>query len=150
MTAQTTKKKLLVDMDGVLCDFAGAFKREHSDKVKFPQSRWGFFTNLAPIPSSIYIVKKLMADFDVYILTRPSYKNALCYTEKRIWIENYFGLEFCKNLIICSDKSMVKGDFLVDDSITDGQLEFEGELIRFGTDDFRDWFDVHDHLILKK
>jgi 5'-nucleotidase len=141
------KKKILhVDMDGVLCDFTGAFNREHSDKVKFPQSRWGFFTNLAPIPSSIYIVKQLMEIYDVYILTRPSYKNALCYTEKRLWIENYFGLEFCKKIIMCDDKSMVKGDFLVDDSITDGQLDFEGELIRFGTPEYDDWFKVYDYL----
>lgn len=144
------KKKILhVDMDGVLCDFAGAFKRESSDIVKFPQSRWGFFTNLEPIPNSIYIVKELMKTYDVWILTRPSYMNPLCYTEKRIWIEKYFGLEFCKKLIICPDKSLVKGDFLVDDSIGDGQLEFEGELIRFGTADFEDWFDVHEYLVDK-
>lgn len=149
MTAQTDKKKLLVDMDGVLCDFAGAFKREHSDTVKFPQSRWGFFTNLEPIPNSIYMVKQLMKHFDVYILTRPSYKNPLCYTEKRIWIEKYFGLEFCKNIIMADDKSMVLGDFLVDDSIGDGQLKFKGEFIRYGSNEYRDWFDVYDHLMMK-
>lgn len=143
------KKKLMVDMDGVLCDFAGAFKREHSDKVKFPQSRWGFFTNLEPIPSSIYMVKELMKHFDVWILTRPSYMNPLCYTEKRIWIEKYFGLDFCQKIIICSDKSLVKGDYLIDDSLTDGQLDFEGELIHFGTEDFKDWFVVYDYLIEK-
>jgi 5'-nucleotidase len=147
MTAQTTKKKLMVDMDGVLCDFVGAFNKHHSDKVKFPQSRWGFFTNLDPIPSSIYIVKELMKYYDVYILTRPSYKNPLCYTEKRIWIENYFGLEFCKKIIMADDKSMIKGDYLVDDSISDGQLEFEGQFIRFGSSEFSDWFDVYDYLI---
>lgn len=140
-------KKLFIDMDGVLCDFAGAFKKESSDTVKFPQSRWGFFTNLEPIPNGIYITKQLMNVYDVYILTRPSYMNPLCYTEKRIWIEKYFGLEFCKKIIICSDKSMVKGDYLVDDSITDGQLEFDGKLIRFGQPDFKDWFDVYDFLI---
>lgn len=144
------KKRLYVDMDGVLCDFVGAFKREQSDKVKFPQSRWGFFTNLEPIPNSIYILIQLMNEFDVWVLTRPSYMNPLCYTEKRIWIEKYFGLEFCQKLIICSDKSLVKGDFLIDDSIGDGQLDFEGELIRFGSDNFKDWFDVYDYLILKK
>lgn len=143
------KKRLYVDMDGVLCDFAGAFKKEHSDTVKFPQSRWGFFTNLEPLPNAIYFVKELMKTHDVWILTRPSYKNALCYTEKRLWIEKYFGLEFCQKLIICSDKSLVKGDYLVDDSISDGQLEFEGELIRFGSPEFKNWWHVHDYLMDK-
>jgi 5'(3')-deoxyribonucleotidase len=149
MTAKTDKKRLYIDMDGVLCDFIGAFNRESSEHVKFPQSRWGFFTNLEPIPSSIYFVKQLMLVYDVWILTRPSYMNALCYTEKRLWIEKYFGLEFCQKLIICSDKSLVKGDFLIDDSITDGQLEFEGKLIRFGSPEFEDWFDVYEYLTEK-
>ena len=65
--------------------------------------------------------------------------NPLSYTEKRLWIEKYFGLEWCKKLILAYDKSLLKGDYLIDDSVGKGQLEFEGELIQIGTDKFPDW-----------
>jgi len=143
------KKKLHVDMDGVLCNFHGAFRNNQSSTNKFPQSKWGFFSTLEPIKDGVETVKELMEHFDVYILTRPSVKNPLCYTEKRIWVENYFGLEFCENLIMACDKSMIKGDYLIDDTTGNGQLEFEGELIQFGTRQFPDWKTVKEYLLSK-
>lgn len=142
-------KKLLIDMDGVLCDFMGAFNENVSDTNRFPQSNWGFFANLKKIPNGVESVKKLMNYYDVYILTRASYQNILCYTEKRIWIEKHFGLEFCDKMIFASDKSMVKGDFLIDDTTGNGQPDFEGEFIHFGHDEFKNWDDVYEYLITK-
>jgi 5'-nucleotidase len=140
------KKRLYVDMDGVLCDFMKSYNElYHPEFNIYPQSNWGFFTNLSPIINGVEILKELMVDYDVWILTRPSYKNPLCYTEKRIWIEKYFGLEFCEKLIICSDKSLLKGDYLIDDNLTDGQTEFEGELLHFGND-FINWYEVKRYL----
>lgn len=144
---ENKKKRLFVDMDGVLCDFLKPFLLEKTTTNKFPQSRWGFFVNLDPIENGVEIVKELMEYYDVWILTRPSYKNALCYTEKRIWIEKYFGLDFCEKLIICSDKSLLKGDYLIDDCLNHGQTEFEGNLIHFGSENFKNWDSVRKYLI---
>lgn len=143
------KELLYVDMDDVLCNYSEAFEMQHSETNKFPQSKWGFFATLEPVDLAIPTVKKLMFHYDVWVLTRPSYVNALCYTEKRLWIEKYFGVEFCKKLILCTDKSLLKGDYLIDDSIDDGQLDFEGELIHFGSQDFKDWNAVKTYLIKK-
>lgn len=141
------KKRLYVDMDGVLCDFIKSYNENfHPINNIYPQSNWGFFTNLSPIDNAVDTLKKLMGYYDVWILTRPSYKNPLCYTEKRIWIEKYFGLDFCEKLIICCDKSLLKGDYLIDDNLTDGQTEFEGELLHFGND-FKNWEEVEKYLI---
>jgi len=41
--------------------------------------------------------------------------NPLSYTEKRVWIEKFFGIDFVEKLIICSNKGLVKGAFLIDD-----------------------------------
>jgi len=40
-----------VDMDGVLCDFEGAHDRDlkRNPGVKYPQSQYGFYQNLAPL-----------------------------------------------------------------------------------------------------
>jgi len=131
------KKILYIDMDDVLADFLKSYHHhvKMNPAIQFPQATYGFFSELEPIPNAIESVKKLIADeqFDVYVLTAPSVRNPMCYTEKRLWIEKYFGLEFCERLIICSNKGLIKGDFLIDDYASGkGQEHFQGELLHFG------------------
>ncbi len=54
-----------------------------------------------------------------------------------------------KKLILCGDKSLVRGHYLIDDSIKDGQENFEGELIRFGSTRFYNWDPVITYLVAK-
>ena len=82
----------------------------------------------------------LSTHFDVYFLTRPSVQNLSCYSEKALWIQNHFGPEYLERLIISPDKSLLKGDYLIDDSILNGQKKFEGVLIQFNLNPyFNDW-----------
>lgn len=143
------RKKLYVDMDGVLCDFHGAYlwwKKNHP-QIEYPQSQFGFFSNLEPISNAITSFKNLEEHFDVYILTRPSIYNLMCYTEKADWVKRHLGFHVLENLIICCDKSLLKGDYLIDDTLQAGQLDFEGELIRFGSEKFKDWQIISKYLI---
>jgi 5'(3')-deoxyribonucleotidase len=133
-----------IDMDDVLCDYNSAHraKLETNPSIAFPQSQYGFFASLQPIEGSIESVKALIQDkrFSPYILTAPSYVNPLCYTEKRVWIETYFGLDFTRKLIISPDKSLFKGDVLIDDNaFGKGQEGFEGKLFQFGAPEFQNW-----------
>lgn len=147
-TPEMINKIIYVDMDGVIADYMSSYKKLYDPfSNKFPQNNWGMFSNLEPIEGAINAVKKLMEYYDVWILSKPSYKNPLCYTEKRVWIEKYFDLEFCKKLILCCDKGLVKGDYLIDDCIGDGQENFEGEHIHFGKEKFPDWEAVKQYLI---
>jgi 5'-nucleotidase len=133
------KKRIYVDMDGVLCDFYGAFKRDYTPENPYPHSQYGFFLNLEPIPGAIYSMKRLMQDFDTRILTRPSVRNVLCYTEKAVWTQNYLGFEMLDNLILACDKSQFTGAYLIDDQTENGQTEFNGKHIHFGSEEFPDW-----------
>jgi 5'-nucleotidase len=138
-------KRIYIDMDGVLCDYMSDYLKYKSDLNPFPQSRVDFFRNLKPIEGSIESFKILSEHYDVWILTRPSVKNPLCYTEKRIWVENYLGEEACDKLIISPDKSLLKGDYLIDDMPIDnvGNVQnFEGEFIHFGSDQYPNWSKV--------
>lgn len=140
------KKIIYIDMDGVMADYKSAFIRQINliPEIKYPQSQYGFFANLNPIEDSINSINILREKYNVYILTRPSYLNPMCYTEKRIWIENHFGIEFCKNLIICYDKHLLKGDYLIDDNEHKG---FEGEWVHFGSSNYPNWKSVVDFLL---
>jgi 5'(3')-deoxyribonucleotidase len=141
------RKIVYVDMDDTLCDFTGPFKRDQYS-INFPQSRIGFFIDLEPIMGAIEGVKKLQTKYDVWILTRPSIKNIHCYTEKAEWIRKYFGEDMLNRMILCPDKSLVKGDYLIDDDNRHGQSEFEGLHIHFGTDDrFMTWSDITNYLL---
>ena len=44
-----------IDMDGVLCDFDGAFKRDKDafPDLDYPQSREGFYRGLVPIEGAV-------------------------------------------------------------------------------------------------
>ena len=127
---------IYIDMDDVLCDYSSKILEEKnkSPATLYPQSVPGFFRGLEPIEGAIDAVKQLRTqeDVDVYILTAPSTKNPLSYTEKRLWIEDKLGSEMTTNLIICSHKGLLKGDILIDDHASGrGQELFEGKLIHF-------------------
>lgn len=138
-------------MDGVLADFFGAREMalEKNPHNLYPQSEYGFFANLKPIKGAINILKWFIdsPNFDVYILTAPSIMNPLSYTEKRVWIEKFFGMELVKKLIISPNKGLNKGHYLIDDNVRgQGQENFEGELIQFGSEEFPDWISVLEYL----
>ena len=140
-----------IDMDDVLCDYTTAFNNaiEETPGIAFPQSQYGFYANLAPITGAIESVQKLINSekFDPYILTAPSTRNPFSYTEKRVWIEKYFGIEFTEKLIISSNKGLLKGDILIDDLISGrGQENFEGKIMQFGSADYPDWKTVNARL----
>ena len=136
-------------MDGVICDFYGNAKKaiQENPNQKFPQSQWGFFLKLPEVKDSINSINNLKEKYDVWILTRPSARNVNCYTEKAQWIWDHLGFDMLEKLIISSDKSLVKGDYLIDDQNNANQDKFEGEWIKFGSDKFPDWSAVSSYLL---
>lgn len=153
MDSRRLKKKILyIDMDGVLCDFKSSYeqKLKENPELTYPQSQWGFFIDLEPIKDAVDSVRYLSQYFDVWILTRPSTYNINCYSEKAFWIKKHLGFEMQEKTILCPNKSLLKGDFLVDDQLEHGQSEFEGELIHFGSEKFICWEEVSTYLISKK
>lgn len=74
---QFKKKVVQVDMDGVLCDWEGAFYggRKQRPQCPYPQSMPGFFVNLKLMHRAISSMKLLSICFDIRICTAPSNKN---------------------------------------------------------------------------
>ena len=136
-------------MDGVLCDFRSASKKEIQENPKqpFPQSRWGFFLRIPEMDGAIESFNLLKDKYDIWILTRPSTKNINCYSEKAQWISDHLGVEMLSKLIISPDKSLVKGEYLIDDENNANQDKFEGVWIKFGSNKFPNWKIVTNWLI---
>lgn len=144
-----TMNTIYIDMDGVICDYINPAKKFIKDnpRIRFPQSQYGFFIDLPEIKNAIKSYKFLDEHFDVCILTRPSVQNISCYSEKAYWVRKYLGRKAQEKMIFSCDKSRVKGHFLIDDTITAKQEQFEGKLIRFGSKEFPDWKTIINYFI---
>jgi 5'-nucleotidase len=136
-----------IDMDGVLCDYYEAHQKAlfNIPSIAYPQSQYGFYTRISPIEGGIsaFHWMEQHQQIEPYILTAPSIPNPLSYTEKRIWVENHLGLQACERLIICNQKNLLKGHYLIDDQDSGrGQEKFEGELWQFGTSLYPNWHTI--------
>jgi 5'(3')-deoxyribonucleotidase len=144
-------KDVLFDMDGVLCDYMSRWNiiKEKYPELEYPQSQFGFFSRLEPMEGAVEAFNKIKncGKYRCYILTRPSIKNINCYSEKAEWIKEHLGEDVLENMIIACDKSMVKGDYLIDDVDIHGQDRFDGEHIHFTQDKFPNWDSVLKYLI---
>ncbi|WP_122072953.1 hypothetical protein [Pseudophaeobacter sp. EL27] len=150
MPFSSSKKTCFVDMDDVMCDFLGAYQKaiEHNPAMTFPQAEHGFFRRLPEVEGAVDAVKTLAQTFDLWILSAPSVFNPMSYTEKRVWVEEHLGFDFCERLILSCNKGFMKGDFLVDDRVRGhGQELFEGEIVQFGSASFPSWDEVLRYLL---
>jgi len=148
------KKRILVDMDGVLVDFETTLfqtYRTENPELRFidPKNRQGmymdaqykrefglaeyqvlrdlldrdhFYREMLPIQPAIDMVNKLVDnysdEFEVFICTSPHWTNRTCAFDKTNWIQKYIPNLPVNRIVMTSDKTVVDGDYLIDDNET--------------------------------
>jgi 5'-nucleotidase len=76
----------------------------------------GFYRNLPLMRGAAEAVTDLMSEgFDVYICTSPLVQYRNCVLEKYEWVEEHLGSAFTERVILTRDKTLVRGDVLIDD-----------------------------------
>jgi 5'-nucleotidase len=143
------KKIVYIDMDGVLVDLAKEidiwFINHPKLVLKYndcPDHIPGIFRTPPPYEGAIEAVKELALSgkYELIIATAAPWGNPDSATDKRYWIEKYFGTYFHKQMIITHRKDLLIGDYLIDDRKVNGATEFKGELLSFGWDyEHRKW-----------
>lgn len=132
------KRTIGIDMDGVLADiethFVNWYERDYDVKVDrsamlgvlepdgFPDKTAvgrfvhtpGFFRSIPVMPGAVDAVKKLMENYEVYIVS-AAMEFPQCLSEKREWLQEHFPFISWRNMIFCGDKSVVVTDYLIDD-----------------------------------
>ena len=142
------REKLLVDMDGVLVDLVKEAQIQADIKgVTLKAFLTGgmyrttnFFLDLEPMEGAIEAFNALwdLDFYDIYILTKPSYEEVTSFTDKRIWVGKHLGEErMTDRLIMCADKGMVNGSYLIDD--WEANKNFSGKFIHSGKEEYPDW-----------
>ena len=130
-----------VDMDNVLVDFNSGIKKLNLDpNTNDLDEVDGIFSYMTPLKGAIEGYNRLVElGHDVYILSTAPWENSSAWSDKLIWVKKYIGENAKKRLILSHNKNLNKGDFLIDDRLANGAGEFEGTLIRFGSEDFPNW-----------
>lgn len=148
---------MLVDMDGVLCDFdqrafdiirerrteseaarqalpdigdqtpedmnkfplAANFPSRFSDAITALFFEEGFFASLGAVEGAVAALKEMVIHpsvDNVFICTAPIAGSKYCHQEKVEWVRRNLGDDWVRRMVICSDKSLVRGDILIDDA----------------------------------
>lgn len=138
-------KTVYVDMDGVVADFVKKWESVYQQKINpyhIPPTPSGFYRDLNLIPGAFDAINLLNTKFNVYFLSTAEWDNPSSFTDKRLWIEEQFGDLAYKKLILSNNKALNIGEYLIDDRLANGTLEFTGEFIHFGSDNFPNWEEV--------
>jgi 5'-nucleotidase len=148
------RKILYIDMDNVLVDFASGIaqldivtKEQYKDNYDEVS---GIFSLMQPLDGAIEAFNLLTEHYDTFILSTAPWNNPSAWTDKCLWVKKHLGDKAYKRLIISHRKDLNKGHYLIDDRLKNGAGEFEGELILFGSERFKDWEIVVRYLLDEK
>ena len=146
-----SEKIVYVDMDNVLVDFPSAIaKLDDQSRYKYADEfdeAPGIFSLMDPMEGAIEAFNTISKRYDTYILSTAPWGNPSAWSDKLIWVKEHLGESAHKRLILSHNKNLNRGDFLIDDRTHNGAGESQGELIRFGSEDFPTWDAVISYLI---
>lgn len=99
-----------------------AYGQEYVEDIQKITRAEGFFRSLPPVPGAIEALQSIISEgeFDPFICTAPEIDavSQCCFSEKAQWIEHHLGKEWLKRTILSKDKTMIYGDYLIDDKPT--------------------------------
>lgn len=76
----------------------------------------GFYRNLEPYEGAVEAVKEAQSlGHEVFFVSAPWVTNPTGASDKYAWVEEHFGLDLAKKLVLARDKTIVAGDILFDD-----------------------------------
>ena len=143
-------KRIAIDMDNVIADITTAFLDSHEQEMgirlipddingkleseAFPNvMNWvnteGYFRNLLVMPDSQRVIKKLMEQYEVFIVSAATQFPRSLY-DKMMWMEEHFPFIGWEHICLCGFKTIVKADILIDDHFKNLDY-FEGQTFLF-------------------
>ena len=143
-------KRIAIDMDNVIADITTAFLNSNEKETgirltpndingqlesdAFPNVfKWvnteGYFRHLPVMPDSQRVIKKLMEQYEVFIVSAATQFPKSLY-DKMMWMEEHFPFIGWQHICLCGFKTIVKADILIDDHFKNLDY-FEGQTFLF-------------------
>lgn len=144
------KKRIAVDMDGVLADVYSQFIDYHerdfgirldrsdleglSESEAFPNcgihvNTRGFFRTVPLVPDSDRVLQAVNSMHDVYIVSAAlEFPNSL--DDKYQWLREHFPFIGWRQIVFCGTKEIVDADIMIDDHLKNLD-KFKGETLLF-------------------
>lgn len=148
-----TKKRIYIDLDGVIVDLIGQMKVELANTNKYYKEETdliddseSIFLEAQPLPYALEAVAQLEKHYNVFILSTAPWHNIHSWSQKRIWVDKYLP-SMHKKLILTHHKDQLMGDYLIDDRLKNGAENFQGKHIHIFSDAFPTWESVLAELI---
>ncbi len=134
-------KRICVDMDEVMADAIAEhllrYNRDYEEQLTVAdlEGKWlwqvvssdrhnaleaylrseDFFENLAVMPDSQRVLKRLQQDYEVFIAT-AAMEIPTSFAQKYRWLERHFPFIAPAQIVYCGDKGILRADYLIDDN----------------------------------
>lgn len=135
-------KRVIIDMDEVIADPMGAmvswYEKEFGIQVDYSLMRegsWvkgfaaehqslvlerlhspGFFRDLPVMDDAIEVLREMNQRYEIFIVSAAvEFPNSL--KDKHDWLLHHFPFFTWKQLVLCGDKRMIHGDYMIDDHV---------------------------------
>ena len=105
------------------------FPQEHQQLVMDRLLSVGFFRNLPVMKDSVDVIREMNKRYEVFIVSAATeFPNSL--KEKLEWLEEHFPFLSWRQVVLCGDKRLIKGDYMIDDHVRNLRT-FEGKKYLF-------------------
>ncbi len=148
-------ERIIIDMDEVIADPMGAmvtwYEENHPQKVNFDnikEGSWvrgfpeqhrqlvldklhgpGFFRDLPVMEDAVDVLKEMNTRYEIFIVSAAvEFPNSL--KEKHDWLLEYFPYFTWRQLVLCGDKRMISGDYMIDDHLKN-LVHFKGKQLLY-------------------
>lgn len=135
-------ERIIIDMDEVIADPMGDmvswYEKTHGLKVDYDQMKegsWvrgfpeqhrkivlerlyseGFFRNLPVMDDAQDVLKEMNKRYEIFIVSAAvEFPNSL--KDKHDWLLEHFPFFTWRQLVLCGDKRMIHGDYMIDDHV---------------------------------
>lgn len=132
--------RICIDMDGVMADtyvkFIDLYEERFGRRLTEEELRGkkvyelegaadirnamyapGFFRDLAVMPDAVAVVRELYDHYEVFVVTTATeFKYSL--RDKWEWLEAHFPFIHHSRIVLCGNKGIVRGDYMIDDKVS--------------------------------